>query len=146
MTEQFHRLYERVKKVNDDQKRFYKKVYDYNEGIMNVKNNLQSLIKPTEELKDKFKQEQLKSEDKSYLYTFDKVKDFVNYQTENVFDGIESGTLLLDTMKNQNIINNNEYEELYNTYVDTPPYNFSKENIPQDQIDKYKLNVREIIF
>ena len=67
MTEQFHRLYERVKKVNDDQKRLYKKVSNYNEGIMQVRQNLQSIIKPTEEIKDKFKQEQLKSEDISYL-------------------------------------------------------------------------------
>ena len=67
MTEQFHRLYERIKKANDAQKSLYKKVIDYNEGISQMRNNLQSIIKPTEEIKDKFKQEQLKSEDKSFL-------------------------------------------------------------------------------
>ena len=67
MTEQFYRLYERVKKVNDDQKRLYKNVSDYNEGIMQVRQNLQSIIKPTEDIKDKIKQEQVKSEDSSYL-------------------------------------------------------------------------------
>src|SRR3981189_85347 len=72
MTEQFHRLYERVKKANDAQKGLYKKVSDYNEGISQMRNNLQSIIKPTEEIKDQVKynivkQEQVKSVDKSYL-------------------------------------------------------------------------------
>src|SRR5258708_39527514 len=67
MTEQFHRLYERVKKANDAQKSLYKKVSDYNEGISQMRQNLQSIIKPSEEIKDKIKQEQIKSEDSSYL-------------------------------------------------------------------------------
>src|SRR5271156_1470244 len=242
MTEQFHRLYERVKRVNDEQKRLYQKVKDYNEGISQMRQNLQSIIKPTEEIKDKFKQEQLKSEDKSYLKdkleqekkrheeiinkkavytdediskivqelinkrllndpdkldklldtiknhiftdkeekdrllellinkvkegniqnvkpkmkevidttdldTFDKVKEFVKQQVDggdfNTPDSIEA---LLDVLKKQNKLSNNEYEGLYKEYIDPPKYDYDKENIKQKELTIMRREIMGNVF
>ena len=92
--------------------------------------------------------------DATDLDTYDKVKEFVKQQIGETghspvsgdFNTPDSIKALLNSLKKENKISDNEYEELYKEYIDPPKYDYDKENINQREFTIMRRESTNKIF